>query len=335
MEGKTPEKEFEQKTIRTYESDIAEAIQHRQTSQVSIVMAENDRKIEAENASSGNTTAEKTSGTLGKNILKILISLIFIAGGIIGGYYLYSISPLAVAVPTTSQPTTRLVPYIIAPDSQKTVDVGGKTADQIIEIIRAQAAPSSSAFSKNYITEFVLYKKNTTDNTNEKITGQEFLSGVGLNPPDILTRSLTDSWMLGVYGNAQNKPFIILTTNFFQNAFSGMLQWEPTMPDDLTKVLGFTVQQNTLMQRIATSSATSTPVSTSTTRVVPSSSFFGIRGTFSDKVIENKDAREFTDQSGTTLFLYAFLDNATLVIARDEATLGEIITRFEKRAYVR
>ena len=83
-----------------------------------------------------------------------------------------------------------------------------------------------------------------------------------------------------------------------------MLSWEPTMPSDV-------------------------------------SAFFQIQpaqwseGSFHDKLIKNKNVREFTDNSGNVLLLYSFIDNNTLVIAQSEAALGEIITRFENQAYVR
>ena len=71
------------------------------------------------------------------------------------------------------------------------------------------------------------------------------------------------------------------------------------------------------------------------------SAIFGLQpaqwsgGSFKDKIIKNKDVREFSDISGNTLFLYSFINNNTIVIARDEGALGEIINRFENNAYVR
>jgi hypothetical protein len=52
-------------------------------------------------------------------------------------------------------------------------------------------------------------------------------------------------------------------------------------------------------------------------------------------VIQNKDVREFRDENGNILFLYAFIDNSTLAIAQTEEAMNEVITRFEKKAYVR
>ena len=85
-----------QQTIRTYESDIAEAIAHKKTSQVSINLAQVERqRAEAVQVVTASAEAEAQNevaepGHLGKNILKILLSIILIVAGAIGGYYLYT-----------------------------------------------------------------------------------------------------------------------------------------------------------------------------------------------------------------------------------------------------
>lgn len=318
MEGNnlnTPDTNFGQKPIRTYEGDIAEAIEHKKTSQVSINLAEVERQRAQGIQASDANGALSTSGSFGKNILKILISLLLLGGGAIGLYYLYLQSPLAAKPILTQQTIT--YPAIITPDSQKTIDIGGKNSSQLIDQIKSQVG---SELSTGKILELILYEQQTAQDvtTTARITGPQFISRIGLTPPDVLTRSLTDSWMLGAYKGSETTPFIILTTNFFQNAFSGMLKWEPTMADNLSKIFTFQTQN---------------PQSSATTS--PPAAFFGIRGSFADKVIKNKDVREFRDQDGNILFLYAFMDNSTLVITRGEDTLAEIITRFEKRAYVR
>ncbi len=62
---------------------------------------------------------------------------------------------------------------------------------------------------------------------------------------------------------------------------------------------------------------------------------FTLRGQFVNKIIANKDVREFTTTDGRLLFLYSFVDSATLVVASNESALSEILTRLEKQAYVR
>jgi hypothetical protein len=97
-------------------------------------------------------------------------------------------------------------------------------------------------------------------------------------------------------------PFMILTTNFFQNTFAGMLAWEPTMPEDMSTLFGFPVN---------------------------------ISGKYEDRILDNKNIREFVNASGTPVFLYGFIDNQTLIISGNETTFSKIVNRIEKQTYVR
>ena len=371
MEGDAPKQEFEQKPIRTYESDIAEAIGQKKTSQASIAMAEIERtraqQLQVPTAGQQQQIADKEAAEkapYGKNILKIILSLILLCAGVMGCYYLYTISPLAAQrnAPAIQAPAALLL-AIITPDSQKTIDV---TAENSKAILAQISNLSATNVPLSTILEIV-FGENASSTTGKaafmRVTGPEFVPKIGLNPPDMFLQSLTAQWMFGFYGSASGpSPFIILTTNFFQNAFAGILQWESTMPNDIAPLLGInvtpptipaasmpvfststiatstaTTTKNTKNKNIATTTATSTNKITTTNTITnyPPASFFAISGQFVDKVIQNKDVREFRDQNGNILFLYAFIDNNTIAIARTEATLGEIITRFEKRAYVR
>ncbi len=113
--------------------------------------------------------------------------------------------------------------------------------------------------------------------------------------------------MLGVYSDASGSRsvFAIVQTDFFQNAFAGMLQWEASMPYDL---------QNDVAWQPATTT---------------------IRGQFTDHIVRNADVREFTTPDGGTAFLYSFVDNTKLVFAANERALMEIQSRLEQQAFVR
>jgi hypothetical protein len=312
------EKDIEQKAIRTYESDIADAIQHRGTSQVSITLAEEKKRREDGVVVLNTENTPKTPRSWGKNILKIVISILLLAAGVAIAYYLYTISPLSIkqpSTPATNSPTL-VISSIITPDLQKIIDVTGKTNGGIINQIQNTYQPS--LLPNGGILELVIAAQaSTTENGQTtsvltKMTGVQFISALGLVPPNALTSSLTNQWMLGIYSataeteasGSAPASFVILTTNFFQNAFAGMLKWEPTMGSDLSGLFGLQASQWSA-------------------------------GQFHDKVIKNKDAREFTDAEGNPLFLYSFVNNNTLVIAQSETALGEIITRFESQAYVR
>ncbi|MEI8327869.1 MAG: hypothetical protein WCG02_01920 [Candidatus Taylorbacteria bacterium] len=370
-------------TIRTYEGDIANLISRKGTSSADMAIAENKRRTGQDDVIA-NTEPTHT----GKNSLIAVISLLLIVVGMVGAYYLYSISPLAPSGTTaTTQPAK--IPSLVPSDTQFALPIDSLSANQVIKKIQAEVAAPKPA---NSIEEIVLY---TTDASGSKIreTAAQMIVRMDIPAPSALTRSLTPSWMLGVYTDENNgrNIFVVVENNFFQNAFSGMLSWEKVMPDDLKQYLYSVVPAgiantplisattasryanslqnlNSLLPTstststasttsLATSTSTSspattksrsatstTPLATSTSTSVATTSivveapivpYFTLRGQFQDRMVKNRDVREFITVDNRTLFLYSFIDNSKLVIAPNEKTLAEILTRLEKRSFVR
>jgi len=243
-----------------------------------------------------------------KSILKIIISLILIALGIWGGYYVYTISPIGKqSTTTTGAPatignvspgnTTPIIPSIITPDTQKIINISGYNAQALLSSLSTLKKKDANSGIMGIILEET-YVSLTTPTTMQ-VTAPEFIAKIGMNPPNAFTTSLNTTWMLG-FDNTT--PFMILTTNFFQNTFAGMLAWEPTMPEDVSSLFGFVINTN---------------------------------GKYEDRILDNKNIREFVNASGTPVFLYGFIDNQTLVIAGSEPTFSDIVNRIEKQTYVR
>ncbi len=303
--------DFAQKALRTYESDIAEAIQDHRATQVSISIAETKKKQTEE------TEAEEEkvkSSSIGKNLLLIIVSMLLIGGGTFGAYYLYTLSPVS-AKPVEVQNTKS--PSLVRPDLQKVIDVTGKDPSAIINAIKNQK--NSVTLGQNGILEVIFGQSNSTSSKNlSRVGGPDFISKIGLNPPDMFTRSLTFDWMFGFYnGDNGSEPFVVLTTNFFQNAYAGLLKWEPVMADNLSEILSI---KKAIPQNNSTSSI---------------DNYFTIRGTFQDNTIHNKDVRQFKDANGDIQFMYSFIDNKTIVITKSVAALNEILLRIEQQTYVR
>lgn len=278
--------------LRTYEGDIADNIKNKNTSILTMAIAESER------GGGTKSVTNNTSSNTGKNISMALASIVLIAGGIYGGYYLYSISPLAV-VPIKQDTRT---PSIVNSDIQKVITIKELNRGELIKTMAEQFSTLTN--DKNVLTEFVLNK--TIASTTSRLTGKDFINVINFNITDTLKRSLTDKWMVGMYsaneqGIEQNLPFIILTTDFFQNAFAGMLKWENTLPQEMSGVFGYS----------------------------PSS------GRFVDKVIMNRDIREYVTGSGEALFLYTFIDKDTILMTTSEAIVPIILERIEKQTYVR
>jgi len=342
-----PTTETPQKALRTYEGDVADVLAHKNISSATIAIAEN-RKRSGEDSigSTGNVAAgeEYTDNSnsdqshLLKKSLIVLASLLLIGGGMVGAYYFYSISPLAPQ--PISQPQTTVTASIIPTDTRVAIAIDNMAPFNVINAVRAEIAKPQS---NNTIKEIVLTQ--TQNGQRFGISAPDMVSLMGISAPDILVRALANDWMLGVYSDSQGVKtvFVITATNYFQNAFAGMLQWESVMADDLKQYLYDNAPAD-IAPTIATSTLTTSTLATSTLAATTSTSTISyptsqpsnvLHGSFTDRIIQNNDVREFVTANGV-LFLYSFIDNNTkLVVTGSEPALSAIWDRLEKKAFVR
>ncbi len=177
---------------------------------------------------------------------------------------------------------------------------------------------ANTQINPDSVAEFIISQKNAS--STKKMTSLDFVNLLHFNITDTLKRSLTDKWMVGIYSkDSQNLPFVLLTTDFFQNAFAGMLKWETSMPEEFADIFNYRNKTNT------GSTASSTSLY----------SLYDVRGSFRDKIVMNRDVREFVSDQGEVLILYTFIDKNTLLITTSEAVISTIIERIEKQTYIR
>jgi hypothetical protein len=263
--------------------------------------------------SSSPDTKKRQPSNLRKKLLIVFASIFLIIIGVGGAYYLYLQSPLAPSAPAVPKPVP--IRGIVSPDIQKILDITG--LDQGAARTAIENALLNIGNGNGSILQIIPVEKGSAG-TKNIVSASGFISLFGLPAPDVLSRSLNDQWMIGTYNDAETAaPFIILTDNFFQNAYAGMIAWENTMPDDLVNVFGY---ENKVNQQNGTSTLTS---------------YFNIQGNFKDGIIDNKDVRAFIEPDGTILVMYSFVDNNTIVITTDENALVEIINRLEKQTFIR
>jgi len=297
-----------QKPLRTYEGDIAEALANQRTSVVTMAIAESQSKNQ------GSTISNKPPSQTGRKIFISLLSIVFIASGIAGGYYLYLQSPISKKVVHVNQVQ---IPKVIPTDSQVVVSIPSLKKGTLIEILNDNF--ENTEVSPNTITEFVLAQ--TVASSTQKVKVTDFINTLDLGMLDSLKRALTESWMVGVSSDTTNNhPFIIFKTDFFQNAYAGMLKWESTMPEELADIFKYREKANPIDP---TASTTSTYT------------LFNIQGKFTDKVIANRDVREFNASNGELLLIYTFIDKNTILISTSESTIYSVISSIEKQTYVR
>ncbi len=335
------------KPLRTYEGDVADVLAKRNTSAVTMALAESRRK-QGESVLA-NVPQDNDSNT-GKKIIISLICLVLVAGGIFALFYFYKSSPLSSndPVPTAAQKDTSIIivesKRLLPVDPTSPLDFKTKVNNEL-----------SKNQQPGTIVELIPVVQTTTGMGNSsstsyaRLSSQKLIIDLGIKMPDILYRSLNPEWMLGIYSNmsGQKSVFVIAVDNFYQNAFSGLLQWENIMADDLKYYLSaantnivtdFSSLPNlnistSTTQKTKALVATSTIATTSTT--VFSNQYMAIHGQFVDKIINNKDIREFVSTNAGVVFLYTFLDKNHLLFTSDESLVAEVMSRLEKQAYLR
>lgn len=286
------------KKLRTYEGDVAEVLSHRGTSALNMTIAENKRKQGEERIGNKEETSEESSHSLRKALV-IVFSFILIGAGAGGGYYLYSRSPLGTAnqpAPDTQKPKAPV--SLVPSDAQTTISISGLNAQTLLTKIGSEIAKPQNPDS---IKEIILMETNEATQTRAAVTTMTGLLGIPV--PDIILRTISPRWMLGVYANQSgtHSVFVVVKTDLFQNAFAGMLKWEGFMGLSLSRITS-TIEE---------------------------------RGQFKDEIVKNKDVRVYVGESGRTDFVYSFIDNSTLVWAQDDGAVAEVITRLENSPFVR
>lgn len=129
----------------------------------------------------------------------------------------------------------------------------------------------------------------------EELSFANLRQTLSLTVPDNLTRHLRDNFLFGVYDSGESRSrFLILQTSFFDQAWSAAFDWERYMVGDLSTLLRMPNDN----------------------RVV-----------WSDRVIRNKDVREAKNEAGETVLIYSFINDQTILIARNENTFVEVYRR--------
>jgi hypothetical protein len=137
--------------------------------------------------------------------------------------------------------------------------------------------------------------------TEEPLTPSEVMTHMAPQAPGAFARSINNI----SFGALNNRPFIILRTNNFDAAFSGMIAWEQTMSTDLAPLFGSAVTR-TYDPQARTDDQTRNAF-------------------FKDVVSNNLSARLLSDEVGKDRIMYTFVNKQTIVITTDRLQLNEII----------
>ncbi len=220
-ENKTQENNKDAKVLRTYTSDMADAIRENEVSVIKIAMAEKEKRDrEAE--------YKKAKGTNFSKILLLIGGVVLIVVAIFGASYIIQ-KKKVVPIPPASKIETFL-PY----DSESDINVTKATSiNNLFDIIK-----KGQQIKSGTIEAFFLEKK--INDVSLTFTSKDFLSLIQTTMPGALIRSLTDKYLIGKYSNPSatsmnNKSamFLIFETTDYNQTYASMLEWEKTMLEDL------------------------------------------------------------------------------------------------------
>ncbi len=278
------------KTVRTFSSDMAEAVRDNEMSVMKVALAEQKKKENDE-------VVEKSKGTP-------LTKALWVGGGIalvvlgIGAYYLV----VQIKNPSTVTNTPVITQHVaLVPYDQKVdLDITNiVSSTEVMSLVKEQVAKSIKANGLRYIT---LNRK--VENISRPVTSKEFVRAIESTIPTNLSISLADTYMVGTYlpegENERSHLFLLFETKDYNTAYASLLVWEHTMLDDLFTMFDIDVAGD-------------------------NKELFG--KPWKDQVINNKDARVLYGTEGEPILYYLFLDKNHFIITDSAETIREVTTR--------
>src|SRR3989344_1298744 len=191
--------------------------------------------------------------------------------------------------------------YIIFAESKERLSLDNTTKTEI-----SAAVKSSTKKFKEEDAVMEIVPSIGADASALRATLPYLFGSVGVRMPADFARTLGNKLFLGLYSKkGKTDPFLLFYTSTYDIAYPSLRTWAGFMQDDLDWIF-----------ETKPKIGTSTPV------------LF-----FKDRIIANKDARSFEDDSGRTAFFYMFLDNNTILFARSSDTARKVIDRLREAKF--
>lgn len=212
-----PEEETPLKQIRTFQGDIAEALEKQQESLVSIQRAEHLRRG---SVGASDDTSARNNKTRRESFLLIFGSLLLFALGTAGAWFGYNEFVRKTTTPATAVPASRF----LSPNQETSLDINTSSREALINAL----FDTTSNVALGELRHIVLRK--TAGGDRILLTTSEFLNILEIRAPGSLLRAFNPLFMFGALGKSS---FLIIKLDSFENAFAGMLVWEKNLAEDL------------------------------------------------------------------------------------------------------
>ena len=264
-----------------------------------------------------NPTGQKPAASFRINLnspyFYVVVSIIFLS--VVGGAAYFAVTSTiqqtlpSPAVATSTPAASSTLPANISITQKNIFNA------EVIVPVQLNALTKIQIISLLQDTKKSLLDNELKDNINVSLSTDvdliTFLNKIQYSGPETLVRSISSDkvYNFGVYHKKKDDfdTYLITKIDSFDLAFSGMLEWERTLPVDLSSIF-------TYMPEIVEQS-TSTP---QTVQNVPR---------FVDKVVKNIDVRSYIDPVKGTQIMYGFVNKKYLVITSGEAAFADIINK--------
>lgn len=318
------------KNIRTFQSDISDAIKSDGISMIKVALAE--KKRQEKQGTYDQILQDENKG--GKFLKYIFIIFGILAVVSVAVYILLPKPPTAeqVAEQIKNEPLMYAEEFV-------NIDTDQKSPDDVERIIKRERDVDLPLGTMKGLVLQGIHGSSTSP-----LYSSELFSVLGTRASEDLVRSFEDKFMLGIYSYSPHEMFAILKVADYDNAFASMLQWEPFIESDfgsifITKKPVANISQLKVAERSSTSStqkvSSTTAQQTTTSTTSPALNNILFKRVFVDKVIDNRDVRALIDEDGSTAMLYGFIDKKTLVIASSEKSFREVIFRLTAGKIIR
>lgn len=271
--------------LRTYRQDVAGVMRDKKTSLVRLVLEEQKERGRRE---------RELSPVSRKNLPLVILSVLFLFSTAGLAYYIYfHLHPV-----DRTLEDLHVTPLIFV-EQNKEIPANSKDSRLLKKEIIDTLADTKL---KVDVIEYLFFTETIpgTPPTKALIPSDRFFAALDIKMPPMLLRALRPDFMLGMHSFNNNQPFFILKTDYYDNAFAGMLEWENKLAEDILPVFGQASRIKELSQR-----------------------------KWGDAVIKNKDTRVLRNFDESTALIYAFKDQRTLIITTSEDTLLEVSRRLD------
>ncbi len=301
--------------LRTMKNDIGNTVKNQNESLVSMAVAEDKKKaMEREVANATRINEVSVVSTAPRPIGRIVIVVVLVLV-LVGAGFAYKLLLPKISIPsfgsssTESRPNTpttssvNLIQSLIKATTEKRFSVNKEAPERMFSAVaNERVAGGVQGDIKNfYFYEDISVSEDTRKTVS--ISANKLFILTGISAPEILTRSLENTFMAGLIyeeTDAVPTPFIILKVSSYDTGFAGMLEMERNLPLFFDIVFGTNIEFE-----------------------------LSDKTKIRDVVLSSRDARVLEIATNVDI-AYTFANPSTIVIASSRSALEKLIPLLEK-----